>query len=116
MPRDAELSFPRMRVGGGRAYVSGRGPLESGGPLAKPPGKVRAEVTEAEGCLPHGRADRSGGPAAAAERTRRPGPGPRAGAGARMVSTPPGFARTPAVPIGFSDLIVQLQGKGRPRT
>ena len=44
LPPGVELPFAWVRVRGGRAYVSGHGPLNADGSLCGPFGKVGAEV------------------------------------------------------------------------
>ena len=45
LPPGVQLSFPWVRIHGDRAYLSGHGPLAEDGTLAKPLGKVGADVT-----------------------------------------------------------------------
>ena len=107
-----ELNFPWVRVMGDRAYISGHGPLEPDGSLAKPLGKVGAEVTEAEAY----QAARLTALAVLSSLRSELGDLDRVRAWARvfgMVNTAPGFNRMPAVINGFSDLIVQLWGPER---
>ena len=49
LPHGATLPFPWVRVHGRRAFVSGHGPLEADGSLARPLGKVGREVTLEQG-------------------------------------------------------------------
>ena len=107
-----ELNFPWVRVMGDRAYISGHGPLEPDGSLAKPLGKVGAEVTEAEAY----QAARLTALAVLSSLRSELGDLDRVRAWVRvfgMVNTAPGFNRMPAVINGFSDLIVQLWGPER---
>ena len=109
LPPGVVLPFPWVRVHGDRAYVSGHGPLEDDGSIARPLGKVGAEVSEEQAY-------------AAAQRTalamlaslhRELGDLDRIVAWVRvfgMVNTAPGFTRMPAVINGFSDLILRLWG------
>jgi enamine deaminase RidA (YjgF/YER057c/UK114 family) len=111
-PPGEELNFPWVRVLGDRAYISGHGPLEPDGSLAKPLGKVGAEVTEAEAY----RAARLTALAVLSSLRSELGDLDRVRAWVRvfgMVNTTPGFTRMPAVINGFSDLIVQLWGPER---
>jgi hypothetical protein len=49
LPPGAKLPFPWVHVVGNRAIISGHGPTEVDGTLAKPLGKVGAEVSQEEG-------------------------------------------------------------------
>jgi enamine deaminase RidA (YjgF/YER057c/UK114 family) len=112
MPPGVELGFPWVRVIGDRAYISGHGPLEPDGSLAKPFGKVGVEVTEAEAY----QAARLTALAVLSSLRSELGDLDRVRAWVRvfgMVNTAPGFTRMPAVINGFSDLIVQLWGPER---
>jgi enamine deaminase RidA (YjgF/YER057c/UK114 family) len=111
-PPGVELNFPWVRVIGDRAYISGHGPLASDGSLAKPLGKVGAEVTEAEAY----QAARLTALAVLSSLRSELGDLDRVRAWVRvfgMVNAAPGFTRMPAVINGFSDLIVQLWGPER---
>lgn len=48
-PQGMRLPFAQVRVRGNRAYISGHGPLNADGSLARPLGKVGAEVTLEQG-------------------------------------------------------------------
>jgi enamine deaminase RidA (YjgF/YER057c/UK114 family) len=109
MPADIALPFPWVRVRGGRAVVSGHGPLLSDGTLAGPLGKVGDQVTPEQA---YGAA-RLTALAMLASLRRELGDLDRVTAWLRvfgMVNAAPGFTTTPAVINGFSDLILELWG------
>ncbi|MEV6902318.1 RidA family protein [Amycolatopsis sp. NPDC051372] len=108
-PPGVTLAFPWVRVFRDRAFISGHGPLLPDGSLAGPLGKVGAEVTEEQAY----EAARLTALAVLSSLKLALGDLDRVTAWLRvfgMVNTAPGFARTPAVVNGFSDLIVQLWG------
>ena len=112
LPHGATLPFPWVRVHGRRAFVSGHGPLEADGSLARPLGKVGREVTleQAE------RAARLTALAMLGSLERELGDLDRITAWLRvfgMVNAAPGFDRTPAVINGFTGLIIELFGPER---
>lgn len=114
MPPGVELNFPWVRVHGDRAYISGHGPLEPDGSLAKPLGKVGTEVTEADAY----NAARLTALAMLASLRSELGDLDRVGGWIKafgMVNAAPGFSRMPVVMNGFSDLIIQLWGPERGR-
>lgn len=103
------LPFPWVRVGRGRAFVSGHGPLLPDGRLAGPFGKVGEQVTPEQA---YGAA-RLTALAALASLRRELGDLDRVTAWLRvfgMVNTAPGFTGTAAVINGFSDLVLELWG------
>jgi enamine deaminase RidA (YjgF/YER057c/UK114 family) len=109
LPPGLALPFPWVRVHGDRAYISGHGPLEADGTLARPLGKVGAEVDEEQAYRAAGQTAL----AVLASLRRELGDLDRVTAWLRvfgMVGTAPGFTRTPAVVNGFSDLILRLWG------
>jgi enamine deaminase RidA (YjgF/YER057c/UK114 family) len=109
LPPGVTLSFPWVRVHGGRAFVSGHGPLLPDGSLAPPLGRVGGEVTEEQAY----HAARLTALAVLASLRRELGDLDRVTAWLRvfgMVNTAAGFNRTPAVINGFSDLVVELWG------
>lgn len=109
LPPGVELPFPWVRVHGGRALVSGHGPLRPDGSLAGPMGKVGDQVTLEEAY----EAARLTALAVLASLRRELGDLDRVTAWLRvfgMVNAAPGFVDTPAVINGFSDLVVQLWG------
>ena len=104
-----ELPFPWVRLHGGRAFVSGHGPLLTDGTLWPVRGKVGADLTEQDARA----AARAAGLAVLASLQRALGDLDRVSAWLRvfgMVNTAPGFTRTPAVVNGFSDLVIELWG------
>ena len=114
LPHGATLPFPWVRVHGRRAFVSGHGPLEADGSLARPLGKVGREVSleQAE------RAARLTGLAILGSLERELGDLDRITAWLRvfgMVNAAPGFDRMPAVINGFTGLIVEVFGEERGR-
>jgi enamine deaminase RidA (YjgF/YER057c/UK114 family) len=109
LPPNAVLPFPWVRVWRDRAYVSGHGPLNPDGTVAAPFGKVGQEVTEADAY----QAARQTALAILASLKRALGDLDRIEGWLKvlgMVNTAPGFATTPAVINGFSDLILELWG------
>ncbi|HEY7430094.1 MAG TPA: RidA family protein [Streptosporangiaceae bacterium] len=109
LPPGVTLSFPWVRVHGGRVLVSGHGPLLADGSLAPPLGKVGDQVTEDQA---H-QAARLTALAVLGSLQRELGDLDRVTAWLRvfgMVNAAPGFTRMPAVLNGFSDLIVALWG------
>jgi enamine deaminase RidA (YjgF/YER057c/UK114 family) len=93
-----------------RAYVSGHGPTNPDGTLAKPLGKVGAEVTQEQAYS----AARLTGLAIIASLKQELGDLDRVEKWLRvfgMVNSAPGFKNQPAVINGFSDLIIKVWGK-----
>ncbi len=108
-PAGVKLPFANVRVRGNRAYIAGHGPLMPDGSLARPLGKVGAEVSEQEAY----QSARLVTLAILASLKRELGDLDRVTAWLRvfgMVNTAPGFNRQPAVINGFSDLILELYG------
>jgi enamine deaminase RidA (YjgF/YER057c/UK114 family) len=108
-PPGLVLPFPWVRLWGGRAYISGHGPLLPDGGLWPTRGKVGAGLTEDQAYA----AARATGLAVLASLKRALGDLDRISAWLRvfgMVNTAPGFSRTPTVINGFSDLIIELWG------
>ncbi|HEV7234960.1 MAG TPA: RidA family protein, partial [Ktedonobacteraceae bacterium] len=108
-PAGVKLPFANVRVRGNRAYIAGHGPLMPDGSLAKPLGKVGAEVSEQEAY----QSARLVTLAILGSLKRELGDLDRVTAWLRvfgMVNTAPGFNRQPAVINGFSDLILELYG------
>jgi enamine deaminase RidA (YjgF/YER057c/UK114 family) len=109
LPPGAVLPFPWVRVRGGRAFVSGHGPLLADGSLAGPLGKVGDQVTPGQAYD----ASRLTALAILSSLRRELGDLDRVTAWLRvfgMVNTAPGFTATPTVINGFSDLILKLWG------
>jgi enamine deaminase RidA (YjgF/YER057c/UK114 family) len=110
LPQGAVLPFPWVRIVGTRALISGHGPTQGDGSLAKPLGKVGAEVTPEQAY----RAARLTGLAILGSLQRELGDLDRIVSWVRifgMVNSAPGFNRQPAVINGFTDLVVEVFGK-----
>jgi enamine deaminase RidA (YjgF/YER057c/UK114 family) len=110
LPPGAMLPFPWVRVVGSRALVSGHGPTNADGSLARPLGKVGADVTLEQSYA----AARLTGLAILASLKRELGDLDRIDRWVRvfgMVNSAPGFNRQPAVINGFTDLVVEVFGK-----
>jgi enamine deaminase RidA (YjgF/YER057c/UK114 family) len=108
-PASVILPFPWVRLVGDRAFVSGHGPVAQDGSLAKPLGKVGAELTQEQGYA----AARLTGLAILSSLRHALGDLDRVQAWLRvfgMVNAAPGFNRFPAVINGFSDLILEIFG------
>lgn len=108
-PPGTVLPFAFVRVLGDRAIISGHGPLNPDGTLARPLGKVGREVTPEQGYF----AARLTGLAMLGSLKRALGDLDRVVAWSRvfgMVNAAPGFNHLPAVINGFSDLILELYG------
>ena len=108
-PAGVRLPFASVRIRGNRAYISGHGPQNPDGTLARPLGKVGAEVSLEEG---H-QAARLTALSILASLKRQIGDLDRVTAWLRvfgMVNSAPGFTQQPAVINGFSDLILELYG------
>lgn len=111
-PAGVQLPFSWIRVRGNRAFVSGHPPLNPDGSIAKPLGKVGAEVSLEEGY----QAARLTALAILGNLKRTLGDLDRISAWLRvfgMVNAAPGFNQMPSVINGFSDLIFELYGKER---
>jgi enamine deaminase RidA (YjgF/YER057c/UK114 family) len=114
LPQGVSLPFPWVRVHGDRAYVSGHGPLMADGTIARPLGRVGADLTLEQGY----QAARLTGLAVLASLKAELGELDRIVAWLRvfgMVNCAPGFDRFPAVINGFTNLIVELFGPERGR-
>jgi enamine deaminase RidA (YjgF/YER057c/UK114 family) len=111
-PPGVVLPFAWVRVAGDRALVSGHGPTNPDGTLARPFGKVGAEVTAEQA----NQAARLTALAILASLKRELGDLERVARWVRafgMVNSAPGFDRQPAVINGFSDLILAVYGPER---
>jgi enamine deaminase RidA (YjgF/YER057c/UK114 family) len=108
-PPGAVLPFQFVRVHGHRAFVSGHGPTNTDGALARPLGKVGRDLDVAQGAA----AARLVGLAVLGSLQRALGSLDRITAWTRvfgMVNSAPGFNLQPAVINGFSDLILEVFG------
>ena len=110
LPPGVSLPFPWVRVVGNRVLISGHGPTNVDGSLAKPLGKVGADVTLDEAY----HAARLTGLAILGSLQRELGDLDRIAAWTRifgMVNSAPGFHEQPAVINGFTDLIIEIFGR-----
>ena len=108
-PPGGPLPFAFVRVVGVRALISGHGPLNPDGSLARPLGKVGREVNAEQAYA----AARLTGLAILGSLQRALGDLDRIAAWTRvfgMVNAAPGFNNTPSVINGFSDLVLDLFG------
>jgi enamine deaminase RidA (YjgF/YER057c/UK114 family) len=108
-PPGTVLPFAMVRVVGTRAYVSGHGPQNADGSLARPLGKVGSDLTIDEGYA----AARLVALSVLGSLQRALGDLDRIAAWTRvfgMVNSAPGFVRQPAVINGFSDLVLEVFG------
>jgi enamine deaminase RidA (YjgF/YER057c/UK114 family) len=113
-PPGVRLPFAFVRVHGRRAFISGHGPQNVDGSLARPLGKVGAELTVEDGYT----AARLTALSMLGSLQRELGDLDRVTAWLRvfgMVNSAPGFDRQPMVINGFSDLIHELWGPERGR-
>jgi enamine deaminase RidA (YjgF/YER057c/UK114 family) len=109
VPPGLRMPFAWVRVRGNRAYVAGHVPLNEDGTLARPLGKVGADVTPEQGYA----AARLVALAHLASLKRALGDLDRVTAWLRvfaMVNVAPGFNETPRVTNGYSDLVLELYG------
>lgn len=109
VPDGVVLPFSPVIVRGDRAFVSGHGPQEADGSLARPLGKVGAEVTAEQGA----HAARLTGLGILGSLERALGDLDRITGWLRvfgMVNAAPGFMNLPGVINGFSDLILDVFG------
>jgi enamine deaminase RidA (YjgF/YER057c/UK114 family) len=109
-PPGVILPFSWVRVRGNRVFISGHPPLNPDGSLARPLGKVGAEVSLEQGY----QAARLTALAILGNLKRALGDLDRITAWLRvfgMVNAAPGFNQMPSVINGFSDLIIELYGK-----
>lgn len=108
-PPGVVLPFEPVRLVGGRAIVSGHGPLNADGTIAAPLGKLGRELSVEQGYA----SARLTALAMLGSLQRALGDLDRITAWTRvfgMVASAPGFDRQPAVINGFSDLILELFG------
>jgi enamine deaminase RidA (YjgF/YER057c/UK114 family) len=110
LPPGAALPFPWVRIVDNRALVSGHGPTDVNGALARPLGKVGRDVSIDQGYA----AARLAGLAILGSLKRALGDLDRIDGWCRvfgMVNSAPGFNRQPAVINGFTELIVDVFGR-----
>ena len=108
-PPGVVLPFQFVRVHGHRAFVSGHGPTNTDGALARPLGKVGRDLDVAQGAA----AARLVGLAVLGSLQRALGSLDRITAWTRvfgMVNSAPGFNLQPAVIYGLSDPILEVSG------
>ena len=109
MPPGVTLPFPWVRVVGSRALISGHGPTNADGSLARPLGKVGAEVSAEQAY----EAAKLTGLAILGSLKRELGTLERIAGWSKvfgMVNSAPGFTGQPAVINGFTDLILSVFG------
>jgi enamine deaminase RidA (YjgF/YER057c/UK114 family) len=112
VPSHVRLPFAFVRVVGTRAFIAGHGPIGLDGRVARPLGKVGAEVTVEQAY----QAARLTTLAMLGSLKRALGDLDRIAAWLRifgMVNAAPGFTDLPAVINGCSDLILDLYGPER---
>jgi enamine deaminase RidA (YjgF/YER057c/UK114 family) len=112
LPPGVKLPFPWVRIHGKRAFISGHGPQNPDGTLARPLGKVGAEVTLEQAQL----AAHLTALSILASLKRELGDLDRVTTWLKvlgMVNSAPGFNMQPAVINGFTELIVKLYGPER---
>ena len=109
LPPGVVLPFPWVRIVGARAIISGHGPTNVDGSLARPLGKVGRDVSIEQACV----AARLTALSILGSLARELGDLDRITAWTRvfgMVNSAPGFNKQPAVINGFTDLIVDVFG------
>lgn len=109
VPPGIVLPFQFVRTIGNRALISGHGPQNTDGSLAKPTGKVGSDLTVEQGYA----AARLTALSILGSLKRTLGDLDRITAWGRMfgmVNSAAGFNRQPAVINGFSDLIIEVFG------
>ena len=112
LPPGVTLPFPWIRIIGTRALISGHGPTNGDGSLARPLGKVGSDVSLEQAYL----AARLTGLAILGSLKRELGDLDRIATWSRafgMVNSAPGFSQQPAVINGFSDLMLEVFGPGK---
>ena len=109
LPPGVKLPFPWVRIVGSRALISGHGPTNADGALARPFGKVGGEVSVEQA----NEAARLTALSVLGSLKRELGDLDRIAAWLRifgMVNSAPGFNNQPAVINGFTDLIIKVFG------
>lgn len=111
-PEGVILPFAFVRIVGHRALIAGHGPQSADGSLARPLGKLGADLSIEDGY----RAARLTALSILGSLKRTIGDLDRVRAWSRvfgMVNSAPGFNMQPSVINGFSDLILELYGPER---
>jgi enamine deaminase RidA (YjgF/YER057c/UK114 family) len=109
LPPGVTLPFPWVRVVGTRAFISGHGPTNVDGSLARPFGKVGRDLTVEEAYA----SARLTALSILGSLKRELGDLDRIAAWLRifgMVNSAPGFNKQPLVINGFTDLIISVFG------
>ena len=109
LPPGVTLPFPWVRVVGTRAFISGHGPTNADGSLARPFGKVGRDLTVEEAYA----SARLTALSILGSLKRELGDLDRIAAWLRifgMVNSAPGFNKQPLVINGFTDLIISVFG------
>lgn len=109
VPPEVRLPFSFVRIKGNRAYISGHGPQNPDGTIARPRGKVGKELTLDQGY----QAARLTALSILGNLKRELGELDRVSSWLKvfgMVNAAPGFNQLPQVINGFSDLILELYG------
>jgi enamine deaminase RidA (YjgF/YER057c/UK114 family) len=112
LPAGVALPFPWVRIVGTRALISGHGPTDADGSLARPLGKVGRDLSVEQAAD----AARLTALAILGSLKRELGDLDRIACWSRifgMVNSAPGFNRQPAVLNGFTDVIVRVFGEER---
>jgi enamine deaminase RidA (YjgF/YER057c/UK114 family) len=112
LPAGVVLPFPWVRIVGTRALISGLGPTDADGSIARPLGKVGRDVSLEQAA----NAARLTALAILGSLKRELGDLDRIACWSRifgMVNSAPGFNRQPAVLNGFTEVIVEIFGVER---
>lgn len=112
LPAGVVLPFPWVRIVGTRALISGHGPTDADGSIARPLGKVGRDVSLEQAA----NAARLTALAILGSLKRELGDLDRIACWSRifgMVNSAPGFNRQPAVLNGFTQVIVEIFGVER---
>ena len=112
LPAGVVLPFPWVRIVGTRAVISGHGPTDADGSIARPLGKVGRDVSLEQVA----NAARLTALAILGSLKRELGDLDRIACWSRifgMVNSAPGFNRQPAVLNGFTEVIVEIFGVER---
>lgn len=110
LPEGMKLPFPWVRIRGDLAFVSGHGPQNEDGSMARPLGKVGADISVEQGYI----LARQTALSVLGSLQRALGDLDRIRAWLRvfgMVNSAPGFNQQPLVINGFSDLILEVFGE-----